>query len=517
MLTEKDHQQIKEHGISIEQVEQQIAAFKAGFPFVNLISPAKRGDGIHAFDEKRLAELRELYKDNSEQFEIIKFVPASGAASRMFKHLFEFLDWYDGSNETIERLEKDKSFNSVFYFLKNINRFAFIKDLKDALSKDGLDLSTLLEEKRYDVPIRYLLFDKGLGYAELPKALLMFHQYDGFSRMAIGEHLVEGAHYARCRDGVVNIHFTISPEHKTKFDQFIECRKKEYESSYGVKYNIGFSEQKPSTDIIAVDMNNEPFREDDGKLHFRPGGHGALIENLNDLKGDIIFIKNIDNIVPDRLKEPTTLYKQVIGGLLIELQEKTFEYLRLLEDGKVDADKLNEIATFAERDLMIQFPDRFNRMSLSQKTYYLFERLNRPMRVCGMVKNEGEPGGGLFWVKNSKDEVSLQIVEFSQINLQDAQQKQLAMEATHFNPVDLVCAVRDFKGNQFELTNYIDHTTGFISVKSKDGRDLKAQELPGLWNGAMADWITVAVDVPIITFNPVKTINDLLREQHQYI
>jgi len=316
---------------------------------------------------------------------------------------------------------------------------------------------------------------------------------------------------------VVNIHFTISPEHKTKFDQFIERRKKEYEFSYGVKYNIGFSEQKPSTDIIAVDMNNEPFREDDGKLHFRPGGHGALIENLNDLKGDIIFIKNIDNIVPDRLKEPTTLYKQVIGGLLIELQEKTFEYLRLLEDGKVDADKLNEIATFAERDLMIQFPDRFNRMSLSQKTYYLFERLNRPMRVCGMVKNEGEPGGGLFWVKNSKDEVSLQIVEFSQINLQDAQQKQLAMEATHFNPVDLVCAVRDFKGNQFELTNYIDHTTGFISVKSKDGRDLKAQELPGLWNGAMADWITVAVDVPIITFNPVKTINDLLREQHQYI
>jgi len=517
MFTQKDLEQIRQRGMTVKQVEKQIADFRTGYPFVQLVEPASKGKGIHVYNESLLNEMKEFYLNNSPQREIIKFVPASGAASRMFKHLFEFLDWYDGSKEAISRLEADKSFNSVYYFLKNLSKFAFIRDLKETLAKDGFQLSDLMNEKKYNVIISYLLTDKGLGYADLPKGLLMFHQYDGFSRMAIGEHLVEGAHYACSESGKVNVHFTISPEHRTKFNQFIERRQAGYESSYKVKYNIVFSEQKLSTDTVAVDMENEPFRDADGKLVFRPGGHGALIENLNDLKSDVIFIKNIDNVVPDRLKEPTYLYKRVIGGLLLTLQQKTFAFLRLLETKQVNAVELNEIIEFAERDLMIKISEEFDKMTLPEKAEYLFKRLNRPMRVCGMVKNEGEPGGGPFWVKNQNGEISLQIVESSQINMKDEAQKKIALEATHFNPVDLVCAVRDYKGKQFDLRNYVDQSTGFISIKSKDGRDLKAQELPGLWNGAMADWITVFVEVPIITFNPVKTVNDLLRDQHLYL
>lgn len=502
--------------MTIKQVEKQIENFVHGFPFINLVAASSKGRGIHVFNEPSLDVFKDHFLMNAPQREILKFVPASGAASRMFKHLFEFLEWYDGSETAIARLESDKSFNSVYYFLKNINSFAFVRDLKAALAKDDLQLSTLMQEKRYDVVITYLLTEKGLGYAELPKGLLMFHQYDGFSRMAIGEHLAEGAHYARNENGNVKIHFTVSPEHRPKFLEFIERRQSGYEASYNVRYAIEFSEQKPATDTIAVDIENNPFRENDGKLLFRPAGHGALIENLNDLKGDIIFIKNIDNVVPDRLKEPTYLYKRVIGGLVMTLQERTHAWLRILETKKVNAVELNEIIAFAVKELMIELNEQFDKMSVAEKCDYLFDRLNRPIRVCGMVKNEGEPGGGPFWVKQNNGEVSLQIVESSQININDPEQKKIASEASHFNPVDLVCAVRDYKGNQFDLRNYVDPSTGFISIKSKDGRDLKAQEIPGLWNGAMARWITVFVEVPIITFNPVKTVNDLLREQHLF-
>ncbi len=502
--------------MTVKQIEGQIENFRKGFPFIKLVAPASKGRGIYVFKEMELDDLKDHFLLNAPQREILKFVPASGAASRMFKHLFEFLDWYDRSDEAIARLESDNSFNSVNHFLKNLNRFAFINDLKAVLAKNNLQLSQLIEEKKFDVIVSYLLTDKGLGYAELPKGLLMFHKYDGFSRMAVGEHLVEGANYARNESSRVKIHFTVSPEHRQRFMDFIERRQAGYESSYKVQYDISFSEQKPSTDIIGVDMDNNPFREDDGKLHFRPGGHGALIENVNDLKGDIIFIKNIDNVVPDRLKEPTYLYKRVIGGLLLRLQEKTHNYLRSLETRNVSAIELNEIISFSVRDLMIELNEQFDKMSLVEKCDYLFDRLNRPMRVCGMVKNEGEPGGGPFWVKSDNGEVSLQIVESSQINPKDAAQQKIASEASHFNPVDLVCAVKDYKGQQFDLHNFIDPSTGFISIKSKDGRNLKAQELPGLWNGAMARWITVFVEVPIITFNPVKTVNDLLRDQHLF-
>jgi hypothetical protein len=514
MFSQKDLAQIKQKGMTLKQIEQQIENFRTGFPFVKLVAPAAKGQGIHVFKESELEDLQDYYNEAMPGLNPVKFVPASGAASRMFKHLFSFLEWYDRSETAIEKLEADKTFNSVYHFLKNIYRFAFIKDLKNALEQDGLNLDVLLSERKYDVIIVYLLTDKGLGYAGLPKGLLKFHQYDGFSRMALGEHLVEGAHYVRKDDDTVNVHFTVSAEHRKKFLQGVEIVQSGYEASYGVKYRIDFTEQKPSTDTIAVNPDNTPFREKDGSLHFRPGGHGALIENLNDLKADIIYIKNIDNVVPDRLKDTTYLYKRAIGGLLLSLQQQTHAYLRALETGKISAVELNEIIAFSVQELMIRFPETFDRLSLSEKITYLFGQLNRPIRVCGMVKNEGEPGGGPFWVENQQGKVSLQIVESSQIDHADSLQADIAKESTHFNPVDLVCAVRDYKGRKFDLLKYVDPSTGFISTKSKDGRDLKAQELPGLWNGAMADWITVFVEVPIITFNPVKTVNDLLREQH---
>ncbi len=514
MLTTQDKNQISEKGISEMLIEKQIENFKKGFPFARLVAPASKGHGVQVFLESETHALAAFYQKQVVSYKLLKFVPASGAASRMFKHLFEFMGSYQGTVADIEKLNSDQSFNSVWYFLHHIQEFAFYADLKMALQKDGYELEKLLAEKNYALIIEYLLSEKGLGYANLAKGLLKFHHYEDFARMALSEHLVEGAHYARNADGEVHIHFTVSPEHRQKFDEAIVVVKPLYEEKYNVKYFITFSEQKPATDTLAVDMQNEPFRESDGNLLFRPGGHGALIENLNELNGDIIFVKNIDNIVPDRLREPTYLYKKVIGGLLIKLREKTEEYLENLSCHKVGSDALSEIVDFSRKDMMLQLSEGFDDLEKEQKTQVLFKLLNRPIRICGMVKNEGEPGGGPFWVRNTKGEVSLQIVEASQIDMDDESQGKIVAEATHFNPVDLVCSVRDYKSKPFDLKKYVDPATGFISIKSKDGKNLKAQELPGLWNGAMADWITVFVETPIITFNPVKTVNDLLREQH---
>jgi hypothetical protein len=514
MLSTKDLEQIKTKGITPEKIEVQISNFKKGFPFAKLVAPATKGHGIRVFDEAEVTEMENFYSNQKPNYKLLKFVPASGAASRMFKHLFEFMEAYKGTPEDVEKFNADRSFNSVWYFIEHLKKFAFYEDLKNALAKDGLDPDTLFAEKQYQVIVEYLLTEKGLGYASLPKGLLKFHRYDDFSRMSLGEHLVEGAHYAQDANGEVHIHFTVSPEHREKFDEAVALVQPAYEKKFNCKYVISFSEQKPSTDTIAVDMDNNPFRESDGSLLFRPGGHGALIENLNDLKGDIIFIKNIDNVVPDRLKAPTYQYKNVIGGLLIRLREKSFEYLKQLQNGTPENDLLNEVTAFARKEMMLQLPDGYDGLDNDAKAKILFALMNRPIRICGMVKNEGEPGGGPFRVENSKGEVSLQIVESAQIDMKNVGQKKIAMEATHFNPVDLVCSVRDYQGRPFNLKKFVDPQTGFIAEKSKDGKQLKAQELPGLWNGAMANWVTVFVEVPIITFNPVKTVNDLLREQH---
>ena len=444
----------------------------------------------------------DAYKDGDKK--IVKFVPASGAASRMFKNLFEFLG-ADYSEPTTDFEKK---------FFSRVHDFAFYDELNEACIKNtGKDIDTLIAEKNYKAVVANLLESAGLNYGALPKGLLKFHRYEDGVRTPLEEHLVEGALYAAGKTGQVNVHFTVSTEHRALFQQLVDEKVAAYSSRFGVQYQVSFSEQKPSTDTVAADMENKPFR-DNGKLLFRPGGHGALIENLNDLDADIVFIKNIDNVVPDRLKADTVTYKKLLAGALVTLQKKAFEYLELLDSGHYSHEQLETIIRFVQQDLRCRRADIKN-LEDADLVIYLRKKLNRPMRVCGMVKNVGEPGGGPFLAYNPDGTVSLQILESSQIDMKDPEKKAMFEKGTHFNPVDLVCAVRDYKGNKFNLLNFVDKATGFISYKSKNGKDLKALELPGLWNGSMSDWSTVFVEVPLSTFNPVKTVNDLLREQHQ--
>lgn len=505
MLSQQDLQQLAGKGISEEQINQQLDAFKTGFPFLKLEAAAAIGKGIvsPAEDERQqYVKAWNNYKD--EGHKIVKFVPASGAASRMFKDMFSFLNAdYDTPTTEFERK----------YFL-NLTKFAFY-DALDAKCMElyGKGITTLLADMNYKAIAAAMLNKEGLNYGQLPKGMLLFHKYPDGPRTPMEEHLVEGALYAASA-GESNVHFTVSHEHMEMFEQRVAEKKDIYAEKYGVKYNISFSEQKPSTDTVAANPDNTLFRNEDGSLLFRPGGHGALIENLNVIDADVIFIKNIDNVVPDRLKEETVEYKQLIAGVLVTLQKRAFEYLRMLNAGEYNHELLEEIIRFVQQDLCCRKPD-IKELEDAELVIYLKKKLNRPMRVCGVVKNVGEPGGGPFLTYNQDGTISLQILESSQIDKSNEEYMRMFTEGTHFNPVDLVCAVRDFEGKPFNLPDFVDKSTGFISNKSKNGRELKALELPGLWNGAMSDWNTVFVEVPLGTFNPVKTVNDLLRDQHQ--
>ena len=505
MLSERDLMQIADKGISEKQIENQLNEFKTGFPFLRLEAAASVERGIVA----TTAESRDKYEKCWEQFKaagnkVVKFVPASGAASRMFKDMFAFVDAeYDKPTTDFEKK-----------YFDNIEKFAFYDELNEAcLKNEGKDIPTLLADGNFKAVASQMLRPEGLNYGQLPKGLLLFHKYAEGPRTPMEEHLVEAALYA-ASNGEAHIHFTVSHEHMPLFRQKVADKADFYAKKYGVKYDISFSEQKPSTDTVAANPDNTPFRNADGSLLFRPGGHGALIENLNEIDADVIFIKNIDNVVPDRLKDETITYKQVIAGVLVSLQQKAFEYLRLLEAGTYNHDKLEEIIRFVQQDLCCRKAD-IKELEDADLVIYLREKLNRPMRVCGVVKNVGEPGGGPFLTYNQDGTVSLQILESSQIDKNNAEYMEMFTKGTHFNPVDLVCAVKDYKGQPFNLPDFVDRTTGFISSKSKNGKELKALELPGLWNGAMSNWNTVFVEVPLATFNPVKTVNDLLREQHQ--
>lgn len=515
MFSANDLKLFQSKGIDVKIIDQQLENFKKGFPFVDLVDAATTKNGIKVFNEAEIEKLIKYYDRNYEDYEILKFVPSSGAASRMFKSLFEFRDLLEKEGGNTDFPENDRGFNSAYNFFKNIEKFAFYDDLKKVMEEHHVSLESKIREKDYKTIIDFLLEDHGLGYAAKPKAMLKFHRYPDGSRMAMEEHLVESANYGVNSEQRVAVHFTVSPEHADNFIDEINRIKDKYEEQFDVTYELTFSVQKSSTDTIAADQNNKPFRDENENIIFRPGGHGALIENLNDREGEIIFIKNIDNVVPDRLKDITYKYKKALGGYLIELREKIVEYLELLEDGDLTETEVKKISQFCNDKLYIRLTDEFETFTQIEKIDFLYNSLNRPIRICGMVKNEGEPGGGPFWIRNLSGDVSLQIVESSQINLKDPEQKKIFDRSSHFNPVDLVCYVRDYNGDPFDLREFIDPSTGFISIKSKDGRELKAQELPGLWNGAMADWITVFVEVPVITFNPVKTINDLLRKEHQ--
>lgn len=495
MLTQDDKAFLSKKGISEEKLQAQLECFKTGFPWLKLAGAASPEKGIMVpSDDEKNAYLKAWDEYLSGTGKVLKFVPASGAASRMFKNLFEYLD----NNEKTEFIQK---------FEDNLDHFAFIGDLKEAIAKNGGDSSVR-------TAIATLLGEDGLSYGKLPKGLLKFHKYDDGARTPVEEHLVEGALYAGGKTGNVHVHFTVSPEHRSLFEALVAKMAPKYEEKFGVKYDVSFSEQKSSTDTVAANPDNTPFRGKDGKILFRPGGHGALIENLNELDADIIFIKNIDNVVPDRLKPETTEYKKLIAGVLVSKQAQAFRYLELLDSGVYTHEQLEEIIHFLQNDLSCRNPELKN-LEDAELAIYLRKKLNRPMRVCGMVKNVGEPGGGPFLAYNSDGTISLQILESSQIDTANEEYVKMFKNGTHFNPVDLVCAVKDYKGNKFDLRKYVDPQTGFISSKSKDGKELKALELPGLWNGSMSDWNTIFVEVPLGTFNPVKTVNDLLRPQHQ--
>ena len=505
MLTQQDLQQLAQKGITEEQIKTQLDEFKTGFPFLRLEAAAAVGHGIVApADDERKCYIEAWNSYKAEGKKIVKFVPASGAASRMFKDMFAFLNAdYDVPTTKFEQ-----------QYFDNIEKFAFYDALDAACQKnEGKGIKQLIADGNYKAVVANMLQEKGLNYGQLPKGMLLFHRYPEGARTPMEEHLVEGALYAASA-GEANVHFTVSHEHMQFFEQKVADKKDGYAEKFGVKYNISFSEQKPSTDTVAANPDNTPFRNEDGSLLFRPGGHGALIENLNEIDADVIFIKNIDNVVPDRLKPETVEYKQLIAGVLVTLQKRAFGYLRQLEAGEYNHEKLEEIIRFVQQDLYCRKPD-IKELEDADLVIYLKQKLNRPMRVCGVVKNVGEPGGGPFLTYNQDGTISLQILESSQIDKSNEEYMRMFTEGTHFNPVDLVCAVKDYEGRPFNLPDFVDKTTGFISSKSKNGKELKALELPGLWNGAMSNWNTVFVEVPLGTFNPVKTVNDLLREQHQ--
>lgn len=512
MFSEKDRQQIQSKGITLEQIENQIENFRKGFPFVELVKPSTPESGLKKFDKEYAEKFALYFKENMLFSSIVKFVPASGAASRMFSHLHTWLGKHKNTeSQPLEDTEYD--FNSVEYFLQNIRNFAFFNDLKEVMAASGLDIEDCLKKHRYAPVIDFLLHEKGLNYSNLPKALIKFHNYSDRNRTALDEHLAEAAELCRDMDAA-DIHFTISPEHIEKFESQLKNSLPYFEERFKIKYRISHSEQKPSTDIIAVDEENQPFRNADGSLLFRPGGHGSLIHNLNDLNADVVFVKNIDNVAPGNLSKETVFYKKVLAGYLLYIRFHVYEYLRVLDNESIVEDALAKIIDFTQKELSHDLPDYFYSITVSEKVAHLRNILNRPIRVCGMVKNQGEPGGGPFFVKDSQGNISQQIVESSQMDHKNEQQQSIMKRSTHFNPVDLVCSFIDYKGNKFDLLKFIDPSTGFISGKTKDGRPLKAQELPGLWNGAMAFWNTIFVEVPISTFNPVKTVNDLLRKEH---
>ncbi len=506
-LTAEDIIFLQQKGISPEYIKQQLRRFREGFPRLKILRPATLNDGIQQLTRSQEEKYIALYETARLQGRTMKFVPASGAATRMFKDLIQIY----------QQLQKKKPLSPkeevlLQRFIQNLDTFAFYNDLERVLQKKGYHIKKLIKEDQYLIILHYLLTSDGLDYAELPKALLKFHRYPDHARTPLEEHLVEGALHVQSRDGRVRIHFTVPK----KFQKIIQEYLKSVESQYrhlGAFYDLSYSVQDPSTDTIAVDLNNFPIRDEHGNLVLRPAGHGALLKNLNDLKGDIVFIKNIDNVVPDPHKPIVIHYKKVLGGMLIYLQEQVFQFMEQLSQ-RPSADIVERAFRFIKQHFQTPIPAAIAKASLTEKVTYLRQKLNRPIRVCGIVENKGEPGGGPFWVQDKEGEISLQIVESAQIDENDAEQQRIWQSSTHFNPTDIVCGVRDYQGHPFNLLDFRDEDAGIITIKYWQGNAIKVMELPGLWNGSMAKWLTVFVEVPLETFNPVKTVFDLLRPKH---
>lgn len=512
-FSKKDLAQIKKKGLTAEKVEEQINIFKRGNVVVNVREAAMVKNGILAIPEEEKQELVSHYESRKEKLDILKFVPASGAATRMFKAFYNFLKNYNPEEESIEEYVDKKNRHKLEIFFSRMKDLPFYEEVIQHLKQNHADFENLSEDKQQLLFVKAMLEEDGLNLGNQPKGLVPFHKYEDHLATAFEEHLVEAVDYASS-NGKVRVHFTVAEEHREKFEAEAHKIKPRLEKETGATFEISYSYQDPKTDTIAVTKENEPFRDENGDIFFRPGGHGALLENLNNQEAELIFIKNIDNVVVPKNRKILADNKKVLAGKLLELQEKTFVYLEQLK-ADVEEGKLQEMTEFLQKELNSGWSIEFEELSKEEKISVLKQKFNRPIRVCGMVKNEGEPGGGPFWVTHKNGAISLQIVESSQIDHDNYQQSKIAQEATHFNPVDVVCSFKDHKGNNFDLHKYVDEETSFIADKTKDGKELKALELPGLWNGAMADWISIFVEVPIETFNPVKTVADLLKPTHQ--
>ena len=508
-----DFVQIYNHGIPFDKILKQLEIFRNGILKSNLISPATINNGILSLSETEFEEKANFFDLQKEKLKLKKFVPASGAASRMFKFLTAFLNDFDIKKETINAYINRKKDSDLSIFIVAMDKFPFFKALDEKLKEIYPDFETLDRDYKNYYFVKTLLSPEYFDFANKPKAVLPFHQYKTHIANPIEEHLNECVHYATSNQ-VSNLHFTVSEIHQTLFENEVEVLKEKVEEDSKVKIDIGYSYQNKSTDSICVDAKNIPVRDKENNLVFRPGGHGALIENLKELDSDIIFIKNIDNVIQNHI-DKIALYKKALAGVLIKVQQKVFGYLDAIEKQEIKEENIEEIVAFLMQKLNIELSNDFNKFTFENKVNKIKELLNRPIRVCGMVKNEGEPGGGPFWVRNDKGAVSLQIVETSQVDLANKKQTEILAEATHFNPVDLVCGIKNYKNEKFDLLQFVDQKAGFIVEKSVDGKTVKSYELPGLWNGAMANWLTIFVAVPLITFNPVKTVNDLLKAAHQ--
>lgn len=507
-FTDADLRQLQQKGISVDTVEKQLESFRKGFPYLKIESAAGIGTGITPVDDDLMKIAEERWNGFlADGGRVVKFVPASGAASRMFKALFAFVN----SEESIPA-----EGSPVAELVANIEKFAFFADLENTVGRlYGKTIAELVAEGRAKDLVKALILPEGLNYGALPKALLKFHRYGDESVTALEEQLAEGAEMAASKDGAVNVHFTVSADHHKLFDAKLEQAIPEIEKKKGVKFHVSLSEQKPSTDTIAVTPDNELFRDDSGRLVFRPGGHGALIENLNDIDSTVVFIKNIDNIAQKGLRDKSVQYKKVLGGMLMLVHDRMTALAARLRSNPDEA-TVEEARKFVNGILCTTTVDLENAACAKCAAEEILRIFDRPLRVCGMVRNEGEPGGGPYnaWSSDGKT-LAPQILESSQIDLSKDENKELMAKATHFNPVDLACYLKREDGSAYDLPRYVDHATGFISSKSLGGRELRALELPGLWNGAMSDWNTVFIEVPAFTFTPAKTVNDLLRAPHQ--
>jgi len=508
-FSENDLEVLKTKGIPMEKVRDQIDTFREGIPFVNLEKAGVVGDGILKYTKDEEQQLITKFDQEKAGLSLLKFVPASGAASRMFKALFNFLEAYNPSEEKLESYFERTGDNDLKVFAENLKEFPFYDKVHARIAGKSED-----EGEKVYLFVKELLAENALNYGFYPKGLLPFHHYGSATATPFEEHLKEGVQYAKTGN-TAELHFTISEQHLALFQSEFSSIKNRITSTLATQFNIEYSFQKSATDTIAVDLQNVPFRNTDGSLLFRPGGHGALIENLNEQDADVIFIKNIDNVVVPENLEGVTNSKKTLAGVLIQVQQKAFIYAKLLAGHTIGTVQRKEIKNFLEQHLNVRFSDEFESYNEEEQTKVLIDKINRPIRICGMVKNEGEPGGGPFWIKDRNGNSSLQIIESAQIDSNSKSQMAIVANATHFNPVDLVCGVRNYKGEKFDLLKFVDHKQGFITDKTKDGKELKALELPGLWNGGMAFWNTLFVEVPLLTFNPVKTVNDLLKPSHQ--